>query len=320
MSVIHTLTSEVDLKKEVHKYIKMFRGFEQKALYTANAAQAYYDSYDSRRTDAEKHFSANDCLNFGLKHALKKNKKTAFISLGCGNAYIEKNLLSSMQEKEIDFSYFGIDSSLSMLELTRRNLEELTCPKHFVCADFTSDNFHNEFGEMVQSFEHRVFAFFGSTLANTSQSFTADAFRNLLKSGDYLWLDVDARKDTSNEQDGFLFEKALDYTHHPGTQKWLSLPLTQLGVPLSNGEMILEMTKEKSVGALKFTISFLFHKRTDLQIKNEIITILPDDTIELLNIRVYEIDSLIKFFAERNFELVHQEVIKGRGEIILKKI
>lgn len=64
--------------------------------------------------------------------------------------------------------------------------------------------------------------------------------------------------------------------------------LKKLHVPFDNGKMIMATSREEAISGLKFLYSFLFTKKTIINIKSNFITILPGEKIDLLQIYSYD--------------------------------
>jgi|GEM_PF-4417000 len=54
--------------------------------------------------------------------------------------------------------------------------------------------------------------------------------------------------------------------------------------------MVLTTHKEKALNALKFQFSFVLNKKTNIKIRSDKITILPQERIELQQIYTYDKD------------------------------
>ncbi|MCA9459553.1 MAG: L-histidine N(alpha)-methyltransferase [Nanoarchaeota archaeon] len=255
-----------------------------------------------------------------LKKFIKKGEKIAIISLGCGNGEGEKVILEDLYRDGYTINYYGVDSSMSMIKLASKNLNKNSYPKSFICADFASENFRRDFELLVSNYDKRIFVFLGNTLGNVQQDYMADTLRNMLKSDDILWLDVVNRPDNLESTAGKNFERYSKFLNNPDFINFFKYPLDKLNIPFENGELLIEMRRENSLNALLFTFDFLINKKTEVEIDGEIVTLLPDDTIELINVRDYDVKSLIAFFESRHFKFQDKFSKNNKAEVVFKKL
>jgi len=108
----------------------------------------------------------------------------------------------------------------------------------------------------------------------------------------------------------------------PKKIKWLLGPLRSVGIDPNCGVLNLEMLKEKSVGAILLNFFFLFNKKVVIKARNEVIHFLPEERLDLLNIRAYYPDTLNNFFKEHGFRLVQSKINQNirHGFFIYQKV
>lgn len=298
---IHALISDLDLEKGLIDNLKDRRMLQQ-YLYFWDSASRYYDAYSNGQIDPNSihHF------DFVGKYMVKK-KKLAIISLGCGNASQEKQLLIDLKSKWYDFTYFGVDISRSMLNFAVDNLNDLDIDKRFILADTMSDRFRQEISRITSDYDVRFFCFLWRTFCNTNQTNSTDSFYNLLWPEDFLWFDVYTRDSDNTQTNLKIFNRYNEYIIEPKNKKKMDFQfsvLKELGIQKENGKFVLEMKKEPSIGTLVFSFSYLFTKKAIISFRNETVHILPWETVELYDIRNYYAPKLFEFFSEHNFKKV----------------
>jgi hypothetical protein len=302
MTSINSLVSDLELDKELIDCLKN-RNMEQKFLYMEDAASFFYKTYGHSSNAAPVDFSTEDYYNLLVKQ-FKKKQHFALISLGCGDASNELSMLKKLKYDGYNFTYFGVDASRQMLNLAIANLLDLKLDCQFLCADIISENFQNEIAQLTKNFDCRGFLFLGGTISNVNQTNIIDSLYGILKKNDLLFLDIRIRNGLDNSDDLELFNFYTNYLNEPKMVKWLLTPLSNVGIDPNSGALNLEMVKEKSIGALLFKFYFLFKKKSIIRLRNEVIHFLPEERLELLNIRAYYPDSLTNFFKEHDFKLV----------------
>ncbi len=298
---IHALVSDLELEKWLIDNLKDRRMF-QKYLYLWDSAVDYYKAYSDGQIDpnAVSHF------DFIWKH-MNKNKRLAIISLGCGDASQEKELLVELKKSWFDFTYFWVDISRKMLNLAIKNLEDLDIEKRFVLADTMSEHFRQEISGMTKNYDSRFFCFLWRTFCNTNQTNSTDSFYNLLNKEDYLWFDVYTRDNDDSQTNLKIFNRYNEYILNPENKKKINFQfsvLKWLWVKQSDGKFVLEMKKEPSIGTLVFSFSYLFSKKVIISFRNEKVHILPWESVELYDIRNYYAPKLLDFFKQHDFKKV----------------
>ncbi|PCI25453.1 hypothetical protein COB57_01905 [Candidatus Peregrinibacteria bacterium] len=288
--------SDRDLIRKSLSQFSFFRNFEQKMLYFKEGASKFVQ----KRKCIYRLFPGLLSSDIAVLQGIAKNgKKVALISLGCGNADRDFELLEASELSNID--YYGIDSSAGMIKFGEEVFKKSKLSSHFLCQDFSSSDMKEWQEDCLSQYDRRIYAFFGNTFGNVPQSHMADLLRNMLKPGDVLWIDMAQREDTTPEGDGQLFEKYLQRLE-PGQQRdFLLYPLQFIGIKEKDIELQIEMKKESSVGALLFNYCVAFQKKIELEVDGELLTFLPEDVIDILQIRIYDEKKFIRFFEEHSF-------------------
>lgn len=319
---IYEINTEEEIKKDLERFFKYNRGFEQKTFYFDGGGANYYEFYGSN-TDKLPHlkisYNSSKIFDFLKKNILVHKKKIALISLGCGNANREKEILNKMTDAGFDVSYFGVDSSKYMIQSGMDNLKNCSFPKKFIFADFSLEKFKMRFEKTFKEFDIRIFAFLGGTLCNAPQDYMADVLRNMLKKDDILWIDASIKTQNSTALAGEYFERYLKYVQDPNWKKFVSFPLEHLGIKIDAGDLILQMDKEHPLNTFLFKFGFVLNQKNEVEINKEIVTLLKDDIVGLFRIRIYDLPSLISFFELRDFELIDKLVINNKAQILFKK-
>ncbi|MCA9486588.1 L-histidine N(alpha)-methyltransferase [Candidatus Woesearchaeota archaeon] len=315
-SSIRTINSEVEIKQDLYRSFKLTRAFEQKAFYLGKGAQIYYDKLNIEGKSHIKPVMKQEDLFIFFKENIACGKEPiAFVSLGCGNSKREKEVLKRVHDTGYEIIYFGVDSSMTMLQSAEQTLLDCPFEKVFICADFSLDSFKRELNKLLKAYNKRVFALFGNTLGNVPQNFIADTLRNILKKGDILWLEVLTVKDLDDETAAKQFECYLRYISDPDTKSFFTYPLQEIGINPEDGELIVEMKKEQIINSLLFIFSFKANKKIEFLVEDEIVTLLPESTIEMLDIMAYSKEELIKFFETRQFKFKSSGSNKAGGPV-----
>lgn len=320
MQDIYNMISDSELMDELADCFRK-RSLEQKFLYLQQWASKYYDD----KNNDEIYWTADclgtqDIIDFWQKYIFNKKKKTAIISLWCWNSEIEKMLFEKIWDK-YNFTYFGIDSSKTMLDLSIQNLSKLdNIPQKYICADFSSTEFRRDLNQLTADFDQRIFCFFSNTFGNINQTNIIDILYNLLDTNEQIWLDVRLRVWLSAKDDMKAFEFYYNKLKKDKSRiNFCFYILNKVWVPFENWQLSLETEKEKAVNWLKFKYSFIFNKKTHINIKGDKITVLPWEKMELPSQLTYDPNWLIDFFAEHDFHLTQKQLKKTRWQFLFKK-
>jgi hypothetical protein len=317
MNKIISYISDTELENEFYRDVRD-RYIDQKFLYQGeDSVDGYYNLEHEHVEEVEGGSDYSEYTKV-IEKLLVKNTRSAFISLGCGNASIEKNALKQALSNGYSITYVGVDTSLGMLEEAKKNLEDLPIDKVFLQIDMIDDRFKEKIAAATQECDNRIFAFIGGTLANVNQTNIADSMYNILEKNDYLWVDVRIRPDTNMETNMKIFNRYERYVYD-GTERWWFIPLEKIGVPFTSGKMNMKMVYEHSVGALHFMFYFTFTEKVVVHVDGNTIHFLPNEEVKLQTIRVYHPETLKNFFKEHEFNLVLQEIDGEDGQFIFKK-
>jgi hypothetical protein len=266
---------------------------------------AYYRNRDLMQIawESEAQFLESELSSIG-------DDQWAFISLGCGNAGPDVNLLRHLVERRKCWHYFGVDSSAAMLTLAEDNLGDLGCDSFVVLADFCKDDFASALDQLLKTYDRRLFAMMGGTFGNFDQRWIADLLETLVPSGDYLYLDV-VPQYTSDDANASLRERLA---HLPDNLKRFFVDLlTRLDIPMDHGRVISDEYPDEGLNTLRFTFSYEAQEPTTLKYSQGELDLLPGEHVELLTIRAYDVDRLTAFMAGRGFNLQATYVPEAAG-------
>lgn len=312
MDYVKTITSEAEVKEQFVNELKRRKETNQNAFYLNKGAELFYGARSFANNLADHYWP------FFYKNIPDKNKKIAYISMGCGNGVREKEALKAMYEAGYQFTFFGVDSSVAALELVRQEYVDFEFPKQYLCADFGSPRFREEILDLTKDYDVRVYAFFGGTIGNIEPDYVADIMADMMKPGDYLWIDVYTRRGKTSLDDRKLYELYRDYLDQEAQQDFIFYPSSELGIPRKSGNLFVEMTTKEDLDALLFTIKFAITEKVKVKYRNQRITLLPGNELSLIKILNFDPNGLVKFFEERDFAYVDMEVIDGGGQFMFE--
>ena len=318
MDQIYNLISDWTLSDEL-SYCLRNRTLEQKFLYMNTWAGTYYDIV---KVDNIYHESYPRTLfiDFAMENIFSKDKKIALISLWCGNSEIESYIFANFKDSFM-IDYYWVDSSKNMLELSIKKMKDITnIEKHFICADFSTNEFRRELTQLTIESQERIFTFFSNTFGNIEPNNIIDILYNLLKPGEKIWLDVRLRSGKTTKDDLNDFEKYHRYLHNQATLDFFYNPIEAIKIDRDSGFFWLSTQKVEHLNAIKYQYNFILNKKIILTIKNETITILPWESLKILNIYTYDADWLINFFEGHNFKLINKLIQNERGQFLFEKI
>jgi len=318
MSKIRIIDSETELDKEVQRSFQYNLDIEQKSFYFDEGAEKYYDKIPKKNVNRYNRTITN-LGNTIIKKCFKKEKTINFISLGCGNGKVEKQLLKEIEKKEYKIKYYGIDSSMTMIQTIIKNYEKEKFETQFIYADFSSEKFKNELNHIINRNKKNIFAFLGGTIGNVPQQYIANTLRNTLNKGDILWIGAQAQSELTDKIANNYFKKYLNRINDTKSLDFLKYPLKKKNINLKKGKIILEMVREKSIKTLMFRYGFLVDENINFKNGNEKFTLLNGDIIKLQTHRVYELKSLINFFEKREFKLIAYEAEDETLQIAFEK-
>lgn len=317
MTLFKTINSEIEIKDNIDRSLKLFRDFDQTSFYLDEGAEVFYRGNTTKKT-VEK-IDIDKSVNLLSKLIKDKNKKIAFISLGAGNSQKETPILDKLYELGYNIAYFGVDCSMSMLELSEETLKKSKFEKHLICGDFASDIFKKELLNLIQDFDIKFFAMLGNTFGNVPQSYMADTLKKMVSKDDFLWLEINKIEEYSEIEASKNFERAMAYLEDESNKEFLTYPLNSKKIPLKYGELTLEMVKDISLKSINFKFGFLFKEKYNFKFNDNEMTFLPKESIDLLSIRTYYTPTLIDFFEQRDFNYLEQIDIKNMAGIFFQK-
>ena len=311
----YSLTSDVALNEEFSYDLKN-RFMDQKHMYQGENAQNFCDMWKER---VIKDVPEVGELANAFRKYIDKNKKTAIISIGCGDSSFESGALSIIADEGYNFAYFGVDSSREMLDLAEINLGSAVYPAHLIFGDFMSSIFTSEIPKLTYEYEDMIFLFLGSTLGNLSQTAAVDSLYNMMIPGGKLFLEVGVTPSLSREDYIKIFKRARDRLSDMEYMKIYFQQLEKVGIPFDHGKMVLETSKEASVGVIKVTYGFEITKKTIVDYRGEKLHLLPNEVIKLLDIRMYYHEALIQFIKEHEFNHLESLLKPRRGLFVFEK-
>lgn len=321
MERIYNLISDGALSDEFLRNLRN-RRLEQKFLYLEEGSRLYYDLMDlwSEYGNNSNNIYGPESLKSILEDIPTiQEEETAFISLGAWNSEKEHKLFSALSpEQRKNITYFAVDSSREMLQLSIDRLADLPdLNKVFVCSDFSTQDFRIELTQMTKEYKNRIFAFFSNTFGNIAQTSIIDILYNLLNPGEIIWLDVRLRKWMKAKDDLETSETYQQYLQL--YQDFFLVPFTKLGISKESGIFSILTQKEDLLNSLKFNVYFAFNEKTRIEYKSDVVTILPHEKIYILWIRHYDPVGLTHFFEEHGFREINQKLWTTRWHFLFQR-
>lgn len=290
---------------------------DQWLLYSGDGWSAYYNSKNQTYTNKDI-LSNEDFLDFSKK-TFKKEEKTIFISLGCGNSETEKYIMSNLSD-EYSVDYIWVDTSTQMIDMSVENLKELKNNKKFLRADFWSDEFKSEINNLCKNYDRKVFAFFGGTFGNIKYTKIINILYNILDKNDKIWIDIWIRKWKKVEDDLKLFEIYKKYlSDENDKKKFLLNKIISDWINPSDGEIILESSEHTESEALQFSFYFKFNKKVSIDIKNYNIVFLPGYSIKLIQVYRFWVDGFVNLLEGHNFKLLEKQTKWFDGQFLFER-
>lgn len=311
-------SSEEAIQQEFLKNLKI-RSVEQKFLYFGQGVDLYYHS-NSYSTPSLPDWQPEEMVE-SIKEIITKDERVGFISLGCGIALRDRDVMRLLEAEGYNFDLIGVDTSISMIEHARRLLSVETFRHELWTEDITSHEFYKRTRETMDRFDKLVFMFMGSTMGNMIQTEIVDTLYNIMLPGHILWFDCVVREAKNKMEDLEFFTTYAKRLTDQDELDFMFYPLQLHGVSQSSGIMVLENLIEESIGVLNFRYSFRFHEPCTIRFLDEYVHFIPPEKIKLLEIRVYHPDTMISYFEQHDFKLTKKK-IKGipHGQFLFKKI
>ncbi len=305
------IASDVEMEKEFLKGIKE-RYIDQKFFYIGDGAKLCYEA--DKKT--KRPHLVTEAMKFSFyPHKLLSSYNTAFISLGCGKVFTERNILEELSRMNSKVTYIGIDSSRAMLDLAISNTYKINIPKYFIFSDFTQNSFRKDVQEIVKNYEKRIFGFLGGTFGNFNQTFLINTLYNLLFSGDYLFFNIVPLKNNVNEK--YYYDIYKTYPYKGNKLDFYLNPLKQVGIKDSDGDVELECIESNLSDKYNMQFYFRFKNTVDLNIQSEKIKILKDEKISIMSIRLYDITKLVAFVEAPGFKVISNVEDNSKMRLLL---
>ncbi len=322
MTQIKTINSEADIREDVVENFKVYRVIPQTACYIGDGTDRYYNP---KRTNMSARYSGSNynypkiaqMLNAAL--TTKKGGRIVVISLGCGSCEIDKAVLERLHKMGHDFSFFGVDSSMSMLYKAGEVLEDASFETDLICANFGTSKFKKGLGRIVGQYDVAIYLFSGNTLGNLNQSYIGDVLKNILRKGDYLLLDVAGFETVSSVVQAKMFKRYKGYLNNPADAEFYLGPLKELGVPESNGKLTLKVTEDDETQAQVFTFGFKVNTLTEFKLEEEEIGLSPNEHVVLHHVLIYDLDELTNFLETKRFKVKDRLIGEFMNQLLLEK-
>jgi hypothetical protein len=167
--------------------------------------------------------------------------------------------------------------------------------------------------------KNRLFVFFSNTFWNIKPTNIIDMLGNLLHKKERIWLDVRVRSWTSIQDDFNISDIINENMKTEERKNTLYKIIDDLWIDRDNVELITQSKKESFVNALKVNFSYLFKKKTEIDLKGEKIFILPWESIQMLSIYHFDPQWLESFFHEHGFKLLDKQIKGYRWQFLFEK-
>jgi SAM-dependent methyltransferase len=296
MHEIIRFSREVDLEIDYLEEFQRTKKVPQNLFYTSEGALSFY-TY--RHSDIQQIRWQDELDFFQRQDFWSDSTRTAFVSLGCGNAEAEKMFLHTAYEKGVPIDYFGIDSSESMLHLAIDNVQSESFPSTFILADFTIPGFVDLLTPYLQSYDVIIYAMIGGTFGNFNQACIVRQLQTILLPGSYFYLDV-VPQYTTKDANAKLRDR---FSHLPkNLDLFFKKLLEKLCIPVDSGEIVGVEELECDVGADRHTFYFVAAREITFPCFGGSMTVFPGEKLELLSIRAYEPSTLTYYMHEHQFE------------------
>ncbi len=295
MKNIIVMSPEQALEKDYLAEFRRTKVVPQNLFYTAQGAESFY-TY--RQSDLRKICWQDEVEFFAEQPFVTPERPLAFISLGCGNAGAEKMLLRALATSYA-VAYFGVDSSRAMLKLAQVTLADETFARHYILADFTHEQFRTKLQSHIASYDVHIYALIGGTFGNFEQHAIADALDQMLRPGEYLYIDVVPK------QAGKVDDLRGRFSRLPhNLPRFFEGLLEKLGLSPAAGHWVSEEIVENELDTLRYTFFFEPKETVTCHCFGGAMELSPGERIQLMTIRAYDPPSLKAFMAERGFVYV----------------
>ncbi len=292
---IIVMSPEQALEKDYLAEFRRTKVVPQNLFYTAQGAESFY-TY--RQADLRKICWQDEVDFFAEQPFVTPERPLAFISLGCGNAGAEKMLLRALATSHT-VAYFGVDSSRAMLHLAQETLAEETFTRRYVLADFTHEQFRTKLQPHIAPYDVHIYALIGGTFGNFEQHAIADALDQMLRPGEYLYIDVVPK------QEGQVDDLRGRFARLPhNLPRFFEGLLEKLGLDPEAGHWVSEEIVENELDTLRYTFFFELEGPVTCRCFGGAMALAPGERIQLMTIRAYDPPALKAFMVERGFVYV----------------
>lgn len=318
MIQVRPINSEMEIQKDVVKNFKRRRTVNQTAFYLDSGADHYYNPDKKFSGEQYDYHKITQLLeNILVK---KKSEKIVIVSLGCGSCEKDKIVLEHLQEKGYNnIRFFGVDSSIAMIQKATSVLDEATFDANLICADFGVAGFKEGLNKIIGHYDIGIYLFFGNTFGNLNQSYIADVLRNILHEGDYLLLDIIGFEEITTTIQASLFQRYLGYLDNPADVKFSLSPFDTFGIPKDCGKLTLQVTTDAVTQARVYLFGFKVETSTDFNIEREAFNLAPNEEVSLHFIMIYDLNELNKFLKTKKFEVKEKIIGKFLNQLLLEK-
>lgn len=317
---IKTINSEVDIRQNIAENFKQHRTLKQSALYLDDGADYYYNPDKKFSGERYDYFKITQMLESIITKD-KEGARTAIISLGCGSCEKDKILIEKLQESGHNISFFGVDTSMSMIQKAYNVLKDVTFEATLICADFSLGGFREQLDSIVGEYETGIYLFLGNTFGNIDQSYIADILKNVLHIGDHLLLDVIGFETITPYIQTKLFQRYQSYLDNPADIEFSLYPLKFFGIQTDGKRerLTLEVSKDSASQARVFIFGFFAGTSVDFNVKNEVFNLTPTEHVKLRVIMIYDLQELEKFLDIKNFKLKAKIVGNFLNQFLLER-
>jgi len=302
MTNVIVVSPDRDLEIDYLTEFQRTKKVEQNLFYTTEGAETFYTYRDA---DLEQIKWEDEYAFLARQYFWRMDKNITFVSLGCGNAGPEKMLLHHAHAEGYHITYFGVDSSSSMLQLADANLAQESFDRNFVLADFSTAPFRQKLHELIAGDDVCIYAMLGGTFGNFDQRAIAGILDRTVGVGDYVYLDVVPRyaSDAQNQQ---LRNRLSQLPRN--LDRFFAHLLEKLCIPQESGELFGEETSEQALDAWRYAFFFQAKEELTFPCYGGSLTLVPGECLELMNVRAYNPASLKDFIESQGFVFVDEYI------------
>ena len=296
--VYHEMISDIEIEHKVARDLKLWK-ISPQYLYLWDAAYFYY-WVDPTENDLDIHnmweltASSLDYFSF-IKEFVNESMPINFVSLWCWNSKIELELIKSLMDAWYKLTYWWVDISKQMLDMSSRTLDCFTnLEKHFVHADFTSLSFLSYFSKLLLSDSRTVRSFLWRSITSQKPSIVVDSLFNLMNTWDLLWLDALSFEENEINTKRKLYQRYESYMDkNHSSWDYAFYLLSSLWIKKESVKMNIKTSADEWISSASVQFSFLFLEKCEVFFRWEKIYFLPWDEVDIMELRTY-IPSLLK--------------------------